>query len=295
MRLNPEVSGIRQPLMVAGTNNSRTAEAVMEEPGSLENATLIDSVGDRPAQALSAWSASLGKRLFDLFCVACALPLAIPAFVVTGLAVRLTSRGPVLFRQQRMGMHGRTFTIYKFRTMPYRHSPASRPSVTTSMNQRFTLVGPFLRRWKLDELPQLFNILRGDMSLVGPRPKMPCHQPCNLNCRPGITGKATIVFAREEVALAHIPVSQLDAYYHGVVLPLKQLLDEEYMSKATFASDLRLIVRSVLRKWEDLDLSDFPMPDQFAKPERTVTPIRPRYAHVPAARRPEVVTQLQAD
>lgn len=294
MRLNPEISGNRQSYTFAGAN-SRTTGAVMDEPDSLGLATLIDQEAFRPARALSAWSASHWKRLFDILCVVCALPLAIPAFLLAGLAVRLTSRGPVLFRQQRMGMHGRTFTIYKFRTMPVRHAATTRPNVTTSINQRFTPVGPFLRRWKLDELPQLLNILRGDMSLVGPRPKMPCHQATDLNCRPGITGRATIVFAREEAALAGIPLSQLDAYYHGVVLPLKQILDEEYMSKATFTSDFWLIVRSVLRKWEDLQLSDLPMPAQFAKRDRGAVAMKPQYAHLVPSRQTEVATQLQAD
>lgn len=296
MRLNPEISGVRQSYVFARADNMRTSGALMdEEPDSLGIVTLIDQEAHRPVRGLSTWSASARKRLFDIFCVVSALPLAVPAFLLAGLAVRLTSRGPVLFRQQRMGMHGRTFTIYKFRTMPVRPATTARPNVTTSINQRFTPVGPFLRRWKLDELPQLLNILRGDMSLVGPRPKMPCHQATDLNCRPGITGRATIVFAREEAALAGIPLSQLDAYYHGVVLPLKQILDEEYMSKATFASDFQLIVKSVLRRWEELRLSDLPMSAQFTNQERTVTPIKPRSVHQVSPRHTEVATQLQAD
>jgi lipopolysaccharide/colanic/teichoic acid biosynthesis glycosyltransferase len=146
------------------------------------------------------------------------------------------------------------FTILKFRTMPVRRSAAKRPNVTTSINQRFTPLGPFLRGWKLDELPQLINILRGDMSLVGPRPKVADHQTAQLNCRPGVTGRATIVFAREEMVLSPLPSSQLDGIYHRVVLPLKHQLDEEYMSKATFASDMKLIFNSVFRNWEDLEL-----------------------------------------
>lgn len=217
---------------------------------------VLESVPAYSVRSLSKWSASISKRLFDIGCVVLSLPVTVPALLLTGLAVRLSSRGPVLFRQQRMGCHGQTFTIYKFRTMPVRRTSTSRPVVTTAINQRFTPVGPFLRRWKLDELPQLINVLRGDMSLVGPRPKVPSHQANRLNCRPGITGRATIVFAREEVTLANIPIAQLDAYYHGVVLPLKQMLDEDYMASATFASDLRLIVQSVFRKWDDLKLSD---------------------------------------
>jgi lipopolysaccharide/colanic/teichoic acid biosynthesis glycosyltransferase len=208
----------------------------------------------RQATPLSGWARSAWKRLFDVASVLCSLPLTVPLFLATGLAVRFTSSGPVLFRQQRMGRNGRSFTILKFRTMPVRRSTAKRPSVTTSINQRFTPVGPFLRRWKLDELPQLINVLRGDMSVVGPRPKVADHQTIRLNCRPGITGRATIVFAREEMVLSPLPSCQLDGIYHKVVLPLKQRLDEEYMAKATFTSDIRLIVKSVFRKWEDLEL-----------------------------------------
>jgi lipopolysaccharide/colanic/teichoic acid biosynthesis glycosyltransferase len=186
------------------------------------------------------------------------MPLTLPLFFMIGLAVRLTSKGPVLFRQQRMGRHGRIFTILKFRTMPIRRHAGERPAVTTSSNQRFTPVGPFLRRWKLDELPQLINVLRGDMSLVGPRPKLPRHQAAYLHCRPGLTGGATIVFAREEIALSSVPTSHLEDYYHSVVLPAKQHLDDEYMAKASFTSDLKLILKSVFRHWDEIALCDVP-------------------------------------
>lgn len=247
----------------------------------------IDQAVHRDRRPLSKWSASPLKRLFDTACVLCSLPVTLPAFILTGLAVRLTSRGPVLFKQQRMGRNGLPFTIYKFRTMPVRRSSSSRPVVTTAINQRFTPVGLFLRRWKLDELPQLLNVVLGDMSLVGPRPKVPSHQSTPLCCRPGITGRATIVFAREEVTLANIPLAQLDTYYHGVVLPLKQILDDEYMAKATFGSDLKLLVHSVIRKWDDLQLSDLlPSFPDFANAKSPVV-------HVSAPHTPTVLIPVQ--
>ncbi len=178
-----------------------------------------------------------------------ALPLLIPVLLLVALAIRLTSRGPVLFLQKRTGLHGHAFTILKFRTMTHRPE-GKRSSVTTVGNQAFTPVGPFLRRWKLDELPQLLNVLCGDMSLVGPRPKLPAHQTTLLNCRPGITGAATMAFAREEQFLACLPKHDLDAYYHAVVLPAKLRLDAEYMSRATFFSDLELIVNTLRRRWD---------------------------------------------
>ena len=132
--------------------------------------------------------------------------------------------------------------------------PIGHISVTTSDNQQFTPVGPFLRRWKLDELPQLANVLLGHMSLVGPRPKLPEHIVPDPPCRPGVTGMATLVFRVRGAALARVPNDHLDAYYYAVVLPAKRQLDIEYMARATFLSDLKLLVNSVLRRWEDTAL-----------------------------------------
>jgi lipopolysaccharide/colanic/teichoic acid biosynthesis glycosyltransferase len=201
------------------------------------------------SKRLSAWSQSGAKRFFDCVCVLLALPLLIPALLVVALAVWLTSPGPILFLQKRMGRDGKPFTILKFRTMLHvtdnRHH-----AVTTAGNQRFTPVGPFLRRLKIDEFPQLLNVLAGHLSLVGPRPKMREHMLSHLPCRPGITGAATIAFALEESVLDRVPKHRLEAYYHKVVLPAKRKLDAEYMASATFFSDLKLIVNSVLRRWD---------------------------------------------
>ena len=211
--------------------------------------TISDSSVFLMGRHLSPWSRSRAKRLFDCACVLAIMPLLIPVFLLTGLAVRLTSFGPVLFLQKRLGRHGRTFTILKFRTMVHSTDGAHKP-VTTSGNQQFTPVGPFLRRWKLDEVPQLFNVLAGHMSLVGPRPKLPQHAIANLGCRAGITGGATIAFAREEEILERVPRQHLDSFFHSVVLPAKHKLDADYMAQATFRSDLKLIVDSVLRRWD---------------------------------------------
>jgi len=204
-------------------------------------------------ERLSVWSQSLRKRIFDCACVLLSLPLWLPLLIVVGLAVRMTSRGPVLFIQRRVGRFGMTFPIVKFRTMEHHDTEQARNAVTTADNQRFTSVGPFLRRWKLDELPQLFNVLAGHMSLVGPRPKLPehCNEMPRFACRPGITGAATVAFAREEEFLADVPKQVLDSYYHAVVLPAKLQLDVEYTAQATFASDFRLIISSILRRWDN--------------------------------------------
>jgi lipopolysaccharide/colanic/teichoic acid biosynthesis glycosyltransferase len=231
------------------------ASAAAEHFGSFPSTTEYDC--DRTF-ALSEWSASSGKRVFDIACVLCALPVVLPIFVAVGLAVRLTSRGPIVFRQRRMGRNGGCFTILKFRTMPVNSRKSTRPSLTSLNNQQFTLIGRFLRRWKLDEIPQLINILRGEMSLVGPRPKLACYESGRLACRPGLTGFATLVFAREEVALATLPPGEVDAYYQAVLKPMKLRLDANYMAQATFFSDIKIILKSVFRDWDDLVLSELP-------------------------------------
>ena len=229
---------------------------------------------------LSLWSGSSAKRLFDVACVVLALPLVVPAMLVVALAVRLTSPGPVLFLQGRVGRHGRIFTILKFRTMVVATNKAHH-AVTTMDNQQFTSVGPFLRRWKLDELPQLLNVLAGHMSLVGPRPRMPEHVNSTFGCRPGITGAATIAFAREETVLSNVPKHQLNAYYHTVILPAKRRLDAEYMSRATFRSDLKLIIDSALRRWDTSVIDSLVKVEEFNEeytdslsrdPERPIPP-----------------------
>ena len=297
MSSNPGFSGRSETSSYSALNQHATVHTDREPSASIYTiVTPIDKAAVRQMKALSRWSGSLWKRAFDVSCVVCSLPITVPLFLLIGLAVRLTSTGPVLFRQERIGHAGQPFTILKFRTMPVRRNSAGRPTVTTSINQRFTPVGPFLRRWKLDELPQLINVLRGHMSIVGPRPKLSVHQPVRLNCRPGITGRATIVFAREEAILSPLPSCQLEGVYHKVVLPLKQRLDEEYMATATFASDIKLILNSVFRKWEDLDLRNLiQMHPEFAaqirKPVEKPIPIPVVLSHHPVQMRGE----FQAD
>ncbi len=263
MSANPGIPCVPEPTPFPGSR--RKDHGVGDDARSTTHGTVtpIDQAGHRGSRYLSRWSRSARKRIFDVASVLLTLPVILPVFLAIGLAVRLTSCGPVLFRQQRMGRNGRIFTILKFRTMPIDCKTVKRPAVTTSVNQRFTPVGPFLRRWKLDELPQLINVIRGDMSIVGPRPKLPQHQAAYLHCRPGLTGGATIVFAREEVALSSVPTNHLENYYHSVVIPAKQQLDDEYMARSTFASDFKLILRSIFRHWDENVLTDLPPLDSF--------------------------------
>jgi len=240
---------------------------------------------------LSSWSRSSAKRVFDFACVLLSLPVTAPLILVIAAAVRLTSRGPVFFLQQRAGWNGRPFTIVKFRTMVHGTEEPHNP-ITTSENQRFTSVGPFLRRWKLDELPQLANVLLGHMSLVGPRPKLREHEISDPPCRPGITGLATIVFAREERILSSVAHDRLDDYFHLVVLPAKRQLDAAYMARATFVSDLRLLVNSVIRHWETEALDEFILATALGMKKELVgnltagpAPVGLRYPVAPALRR----------
>jgi lipopolysaccharide/colanic/teichoic acid biosynthesis glycosyltransferase len=213
-------------------------------------------------QGLSAWSGSLAKRIFDCACVLLSAPVVLPLMLITALTVRLTSPGPVFFLQERIGRFGRPFTIFKFRTMMHTVGTPHRP-IAIPDSSCFTSVGPFLRRWKLDELPQLINVLLGHMSLVGPRPKMREHVRYDLPCRPGITGMATIVFACEEDILASLAKDQVEEYFHAVVLPAKRRLDANYMSRATFLSDLQLLVNSVLRRWDSRALEEIAVAAAF--------------------------------
>lgn len=202
---------------------------------------------------LSRWASSSAKRIFDCACIIPLIPFLIPLGLAVALAVRLTSCGPIFFLQKRTGRYGRTFTIVKFRTMVHSADIIHR-LVTTEGNQLFTTIGPFLRRWKLDELPQLINVLKGDMSLVGPRPKVLEHRISVLPCRPGITGAATLAFACEETVLGRVSNHQLDSWYQNVVLPEKRRFDSEYMAHATLLSDLVIVAKSVLRHWNNSTL-----------------------------------------
>ena len=186
------------------------------------------------------------RRALDLMLAFFGVLLFSPVFAVLAIAVRLSSPGPIIFRQQRVGRMGELFTIYKFRTMEAQPQPKGL-SVTRHGDRRVTSVGRLLRRYKLDELPQLVNVLRGDMSLVGPRPKLPDHQHRQAQCmpfRPGITGAATLVFRCEEEMLRQIPEEQIEAFCKYKLTPYKANLDYEYAERCTFGSDLALMLRT---------------------------------------------------
>lgn len=185
-----------------------------------------------------------------------------PVMAFTAITIRLDSDGPILFRQKRMGRNGQEFVLLKFRTM--RVNGGMSACVTASRDSRITRVGAILRRYKLDELPQLWNVLRGDVGLVGPRPKLSHLEPLHMNYRPGITGAATLAFRHEEDLLAMVPVDGIEAFYENHVKPAKAYMDLEYMRTATFVSDVTLIWKTLsacFRKGSQDDLTA--LVDQF--------------------------------
>ena len=166
--------------------------------------------------------------------------------LIISAAIRLTSHGRAIFSQERVGMNGRLFRIYKFRSMTEGRVEHG-PGLTRAGDQRVTAMGRLMRRFKIDELPQFYNVLRGDMSLVGPRPKL--QQYCPMNCmkyRPGITGPATIVFRHEEEMMRGLAAHELDDFYAQHIKPVKALIDTCYMCQATPASDLSIIRETLI-------------------------------------------------
>lgn len=217
------------------------------------------------------WSNSAGKRAFDLAVAAPALLLSLPILVGIAVVIRASSDGPVLFRQTRMGKSAQPFTIYKFRTMRPAHNG---PSVTRKGDARLTKLGLLLRRLKLDELPQLYNVVRGDMSLVGPRPKVIGHELRELPCRPGITGAATLLFAREEDLLLHIPEDQVEHFTVKVLHPIKARLDRVYAQECNFFTDAKILAQTALRLGRRQAITSLP---ELASLYPAVAPISPPF------------------
>lgn len=188
------------------------------------------------------------KRAFDVAASAAGLVLTAPVLAATAVAVRTSSPGPVLFRQERVGRGGRPFRIHKFRTMRVDHDGVA---VSGTGDPRVTRVGAVLRRTKLDELPQLFDVLRGEMSLVGPRPEVPQYvaqwpadlRPVILSVRPGITDPASIEFRNEADELAAVP--DPERHYVEHILPRKAQAYARYVRQQSFVGDLALLGRTL--------------------------------------------------
>jgi lipopolysaccharide/colanic/teichoic acid biosynthesis glycosyltransferase len=208
------------------------------------------------------------RRLLDLTFGLLLLTLAAPLMGLIALAVRWHDRGPVFYRQIRIGRHGKPFTILKFRSMRMNNAGAT---ITSSGDDRVTPIGRILRRYKLDELPQLWNVVRGEMSLIGPRPEVPQFVDeadpiwrAVHRVRPGITDLATLVYRDEEQVLAQY--ADPERGYREAVLPAKLALNLEYLERRTAARDLKLLALTIRYSF---------IPNGF-HPDRVLEAILPR-------------------
>jgi lipopolysaccharide/colanic/teichoic acid biosynthesis glycosyltransferase len=188
------------------------------------------------------------KRVFDLVIASAGLLLLSPVLAGIAIAIKTGSSGPIFYRGPRVGMGKRPFAMLKFRTMVV-DADAKGPSSTSADDPRITAIGVLLRRYKLDELPQLINVFRGEMSLVGPRPQVawaveaytPDEQRV-LSVRPGITDWASIRFRDEAEILKGS--ADPDADYMRLIHPEKMRLSLQYVDRVSFATDLRIILRT---------------------------------------------------
>lgn len=188
-------------------------------------------------------------RAFDIILTLIGIIILSPVFIIAVLLVKISSPGPIIFSQKRVGRYGRLFNLYKFRSMVVNADKLG-TSVTTGNDPRITRIGKIMRKTKLDELPQLWNVLKGDMGFVGPRPDVP--EIVNnynremrriLEVRPGITSNATLHFRNEEdlLVLAKNP----DRAYTEIFVPAKVALAMEHVEKKSFLFDFEILLKTV--------------------------------------------------
>ena len=192
-----------------------------------------------------------GKRYFDLFVSIVSLVVLLPVFLLVAVAIKLEDGGPIFFFQERVGRDFSTFKVVKFRTMTTDPQVAG-PLVTSENDKRITKVGKILRKLKIDELPQIFNVLRGEMSIVGPRPEVPKYVKLFekdyrklLTVRPGMTGYASVVFRNEEQVLSRYTEPEIG--YVTEILPKKTELELIYVSRVSFILDIKIFLWTFLK------------------------------------------------
>lgn len=193
------------------------------------------------------------KYLFDRIVSFFGLLFLLPVLAIVAILIKCKMPGgPVIFTQTRVGRNGKLFTMYKFRSMTVSHSGSS---ISVAGESRITPLGAVLRKYKLDELPELWNVFIGDMSLVGPRPDVPGYADnlqgedrLVLKLRPGITGPASLKYANEEEILARVPDPV--KYNDEVIFPDKVRINLDYYYNHTFAGDIKLIFQTIFRSYE---------------------------------------------
>jgi len=191
---------------------------------------------------------AIAKRALDVALCICSLPIAMPLAAVVAAIVKATSPGPVLYRADRIGLHGQPIVVLKFRTM---RTDCEGPRVTRSGDDRVTSVGRVLRASKLDELPQIVNVLRGDMSIVGPRPEDPKYvagyseeQRQVLSVRPGMTSLSFLRFGHEQEFIERAAPADAETFYLTQVLPEKLDIELTYVRSWSVRGDMRIIART---------------------------------------------------
>lgn len=191
------------------------------------------------------------KRIFDIVCSGLGLIILSPFLLFVAIRIKMGSDGPVFFKQIRVGEKGREFKILKFRTMVVDAEKLGR-QITVGNDSRITKIGAFLRKYKIDELPQLINVFKGDMSLVGPRPEVPRYvnmyteeQRRVLDVKPGITDLASIRYRDENELLGQ--AENPDEFYINTIMPDKLALNMEYINKSNVFLDIYIILQTILK------------------------------------------------
>lgn len=190
------------------------------------------------------------NKIFDLFLSTVSCFLLTPLFLIVGILIKLDSKGPVFFRQARLGLNGKLFHIYKFRTMD--EGAETVGSKITGINDpRVTKIGKYLRKYKLDELPQLINVVKGEMSLVGPRPEVPKYlpyfednAPWVLSVKPGITDYASLGFRNESEILCG-EAEEIENIYIGQVLPKKLVLNRIWVDSPSLKMYFNILIKTM--------------------------------------------------
>ena len=190
----------------------------------------------------------MGKRFFDIFISSVGMIVASPILLICAMAIKSESKGPVFYRGKRIGRNGKPFFIYKFRSM-VDNAENLGASSTNASDVRITRVGRYIRKYKLDELSQLINVLKGDMSIVGPRPQVKWavdlfteEEKEILRLRPGLTDWASIRFNNEEEIIEKSGYSNADEAYMELIHPEKMRLQLKYLRERSFLTDLRIIL-----------------------------------------------------